>query len=91
MACLEVRHSLASVASSISLPAVSCDCSQSGTLSDTRFFPDVTRLGTTALQAQFGWVHLTVITDSDLTYHLQAELLQLAISPLECLNNLWTE
>jgi len=88
MGCLEVCQSLAVVASSLRLPAVSFECSQGESLSDTSLFPDFTRLGTTrskvpdilvALQAQNGWEHLTIITDSNLTYYQQAELLQLAV------------
>jgi len=91
MGCVEVCESLAVIASSLFLPAVSFECSQGTSLSDTGLFPDFTRLGTTrsqvpdiltALQAQNGWNHLSIITDSSLTYYEEAELLQLALPDL---------
>ena len=84
MGCAEVCQSLAVLAASLYVPAVSFECSQGDSMSDTGLFPGFTRLGTTrsqvpdiltALQAEHGWEHLSIITDSSLTYFQQGELL----------------
>ena len=88
MGCNSVCESLAVIAASLFLPVVSFECSEGDTLSDSNLFPGFTRVGTGRskvpdmlmhLQVMFGWDHLAIISNSDLLYYEQAELLQNSI------------